>query len=61
MVYELGLVFALRFGDIFIFESSNLTHFNLEYTGYRGSLVMHTDSSIQRYMKDMNGWVAYLN
>lgn len=61
ILYELGLVFELRTGDILIFESTSLTHFNMSYSGTRGSLVLHSDKSIKRFRTDKNGWGEYLN
>ena len=60
VLYELGLVFELRNGAIFLFESPFITHFNMPYTGYRGSLVLHTDASIRHFLADHNGWDPYV-
>ena len=61
MLYELGIVVALCSGDIFMFESCSITHFNMPYTGYRGSLVLQTDAAITRYVANRNGWGKDLN
>lgn len=55
-MFELGLVLALRTGDILMFESCSITHFDMPYTGYRGSLVLQTDAAMKRYVADRNGW-----
>lgn len=55
-LYELGLVIQLKAGDILIFPSSNITHFNLHFVGLRGSLVLHSDVQGDHWVKDFNGW-----
>lgn len=57
--YELGLVVDAHPGDIFIFLSSRITHFNLHFKGHRGSLVLHVDSAFERMAKDLNGWAKH--
>lgn len=54
VLLELGLVVPLRSGDIIIFPSVRISHFNLDYSGVRGSVVLHTDSS-------NTGWTAENN
>lgn len=41
--FETGLIFNIMPGDFFAFPSSKITHFNLPYSGCRGSLVFHSD------------------
>ena len=53
---ELGLVLDLQCGDVVIFKSSKLSHFNLHYTGKRASLVFHSDKTSESWVKDRNGW-----
>ncbi|KAG2335730.1 hypothetical protein BDR05DRAFT_953861 [Suillus weaverae] len=54
---ENGLVLELRPGDIALFRSSEVTHFNLDYWGTRASLVFQTDKEFASWVKDRNGWV----
>jgi predicted 2-oxoglutarate/Fe(II)-dependent dioxygenase YbiX len=53
---ELGLVVELKNGDVIIFPSHKLTHFNLHYKGTRASFVFHTDASAIKFVEDHNGW-----
>jgi hypothetical protein len=54
--HELGLVFSARNGDTSLFPSVSLTHYNLDFQGTRGSLVLHSDKAGHRWKKDSNGW-----
>jgi hypothetical protein len=42
-LFELGLVIKMKSGDILAFPSCNITHFNLHFSGWRGSIVLHSD------------------
>ena len=56
---ELGLVADLRNGDQAIFKSSELTHFNLHFSGLRSSMVFHTDRAADAWTdtnNPRNGW-----
>ena len=53
---EPGVVLKLNTGDIVIFKSADISHFNLHYTGKRASLVFHTDKAARSWAKDRNGW-----
>ena len=55
-LYEPGLVFPLQNGDLFGFRSFDITHFNLPYTGQRGSIVLHSDIDALTWLKDINNW-----
>ncbi|PBK65051.1 hypothetical protein ARMSODRAFT_892364 [Armillaria solidipes] len=59
-LFELGLVSKLRAWDAFVFSSVDITHFNLHYSGVRGSLVLHTDREAVGYTKDYNGWINHI-
>jgi hypothetical protein len=59
-LYELGLVIKLKPGDIVIFPSCDITHFNLHFTGLRGSLVLHSDKQGDSWVQDFNGWSAHI-
>ncbi|KAG1766008.1 hypothetical protein EV702DRAFT_981137, partial [Suillus placidus] len=43
--YEIGLVLNIM-GDFFAFPSSRITHFNLLYSGCRGSLVFYSNAHL---------------
>lgn len=54
---ENRLVLELRAGDVALFRSSEVTHFNLDYRGARASLVFQTDKEFAAWLRDCNGWV----
>lgn len=54
--FETGLIFNIMPGDFFAFPSSKITHFNLPYSGCRGSLVFHSDGHSELWIQDHNGW-----
>jgi hypothetical protein len=56
VLYEAGLVLELKEGDILVFPSHRLTHFNLHFTGIRGSVVMHSDKEVKSWNANRNGW-----
>lgn len=56
VLYELGLVVNVRSGEIIIFRSSQISHFNLHFTGRRASFVFHSDRAGQFWVDDRNGW-----
>lgn len=56
MLHELGMVLDLKPGDILIFQSSRITHFNLHSKGIRGSIVLHSDKVGRHWAKTMGGW-----
>jgi hypothetical protein len=60
VLYELGLVIKLKPGDILIFPSCHITHFNLHFSGLRGSIVLHSDTQGDRWVKDFNGWGKHI-
>ena len=53
---EPGVVLKMNTGDIIIFKSAEISHFNLHYAGKRASLVFHTDRAAKSWAKDRNGW-----
>jgi hypothetical protein len=59
-LYELGLVIKLKAGDIVVFPSCDITHFNLHFSGLRGSLVLHSDRQGDNWVKDFNGWSSHI-
>jgi hypothetical protein len=56
VLYEPGLVVELKNGDMIVFPSEKITHFNLHFEGRRGSVVFHSDVENDEYQKDFNGW-----
>jgi len=56
VLHEAGLVLELQEGDILIFPSYLITHFNLHFTGVRGSVVMHSDKEVKSWNTNRNGW-----
>ncbi|KAJ6618984.1 hypothetical protein B0H10DRAFT_1794367, partial [Mycena sp. CBHHK59/15] len=55
-LYELGLKLDGRTGNILIFPSCYITHFNTHFSGLRASLVLHTDRHGDQWEKDGGGW-----
>lgn len=53
---EPGISLQLRHGDIVLFRSSQLSHFNMNFEGYRGSIVFHSDFAGKAWVEDRNGW-----
>ena len=53
---ELGLALELKSGDIVLFRSNKLTHFNLDFEGKRGSIVLHSDRELLRWAEDRCGY-----
>ncbi|KAI9066810.1 hypothetical protein FKP32DRAFT_1645100 [Trametes sanguinea] len=56
---EPGLVTRIQSGDIIIFKSWRISHFNLPYTGKRASLVCHSDRAGLTWVKDRMGWKGH--
>ena len=57
VLHEAGLVLEARPGDVIIFPSCDITHFNLHFRGTRVSLVLHVDKHGQRWVVHQNEWV----
>lgn len=53
---EPGLVLSLRNGDVVVFPSCDITHFNLHFIGRRASIVFVSDKWLTGWLKDGNGW-----
>jgi len=53
---EPGLVLALHNGDVIVFPSCKISHFNQHYKGCRASLVLQSDKWLNGWLKDGNGW-----
>lgn len=56
VLHEAGLVLDVRAGDVIIFPSCEITHFNLHFRGTRVSLVLHVDKHGQRWVVRRNEW-----
>ena len=53
---EPGVVVELNNGDFTIFDSVQITHFNLHYKGLRASFVLHSDADGRYWAQDRNQW-----
>lgn len=56
---EPGLVLRLRNGDIVVFPSGRITHFNLNYRGIRASIVLHSDRAGKAWADNRSGWIGH--
>ena len=54
--YEPGVVIEAVVGDIIIFPSCNITHFNLEFEGIRCGLIFYSDKHGEDWARFRNGW-----
>ena len=59
-LHEPRLVFEAAPGDLIIFPSSDITHFNLHMTGTRGSLVLQTDKALVAWTDYHNFWGSHM-
>ncbi|KAF8952215.1 hypothetical protein BDZ97DRAFT_1931131 [Flammula alnicola] len=55
---ELGIWLDLDNGDCVMFRSSEITHFNMHFEGYRASFVFHSDRAADAWTKGRPGKVA---
>lgn len=53
---EPGLVLPMKSGDIVLFQSCKITHFNLHYKGERASIVLHSDKALLPHVVDGHMW-----
>jgi hypothetical protein len=53
---ELGPIVDWHCGDLIIFKSSELTHFNMHYQGWQASSVLHSDKRADIWVENGNGW-----
>jgi len=58
-LFEPGLVLRLRNGDMVLFPSGHITHFNLHYKGLRASLVLHSDGAGKAWADNRNKWMGH--
>ncbi|KAJ7253460.1 hypothetical protein C8J57DRAFT_1519188 [Mycena rebaudengoi] len=60
-IYETGFSFDLRMGDVLVFPSCDLTHFNLHFSGMRATLVLHSDRNGDDWASEgRSGWAAHV-
>ena len=59
-LHEPGICLELSQGDIVIFRSREITHFNLRYDGYRASIVLHSDKHLKSWHHDRNGFHKFV-
>jgi hypothetical protein len=60
VLHEPGIVIERGIGDVMIFPSSNLTHFNLDFKGVRGSMILFSDRHGDDWVRFRNGWNEHL-
>ena len=60
VLYEAGIVLELVVGDVAIFPSYQITHFNLAYEGIRCSLVFFSDRHGRDWVRFRNGWDGHM-
>ena len=60
VLYEPRLVLDIKPGTIVVFPSHGITHFNLDFNGVRGSVVLHTDANAKKWIENSNGWKEFL-
>ena len=53
---EPGIRLPMRCGDVVVFPSHQLSHFNSHFVGERLSLVFHTDSTGDIWYQQRNFW-----
>lgn len=61
VLYQAGIAFKVKRGDVLAFPSSRIIHFNLHYKGERYSLVFATDKTYISWLEDRNGWKDVVN
>jgi hypothetical protein len=60
VLYEPGIVLDLTLGDVVIFPSCHITHFNLHIDGVRCSLTLFSDNHGQDWVRFRNGWQDHI-
>lgn len=48
-MFEPGLVLGQRNGDMIAFPSGDISHFNMDFLGFRSSLVFHSDAASESW------------
>jgi hypothetical protein len=49
VMFEPGLVLGQRNGDMTAFPSGDISHFNMDFLGFRSSLVFHSDAASESW------------
>jgi len=57
---EVGLVLDLPSRSGVIFPSYGVTHYNLHFTGWRASIVFHSDKEGCSWVQHKNGWYEHI-
>ena len=60
VLFEAGLVVDMKEGIVVGFPSFDLTHFNLHFRGFRGSIVLQSDKNGDSWIEDRNGWASHM-
>jgi hypothetical protein len=60
VLHEAGIVLDLSVGDVVIFPSCYITHFNLDFDGVRCSIVMFSDKHGKEWLRFRNGWNGHM-
>jgi hypothetical protein len=60
VLHEPGIVLDLTPGDVVIFPSRHITHFNLHVDGVRCSLTLFSDNHAQDWVRFRNGWQDHM-
>jgi len=55
-LYDPGVVLELEAGNVVVFPSDRISHFNLEMSGLHGSLVLATDRAMHSWKEGKNSW-----
>lgn len=60
---EPGIRLELGHGDLVLFRSAELSHFNMHFRGKRASIVFHSDAAGVEWVKSRNEWKGsvYMN
>lgn len=59
-LYEPGITLDLCAGDVVLFPSNQISHFNLCMEGYRGSMVLSTDRDMKGWVENRNNWASHI-
>ena len=59
-LYEPGITLGLRAGDVVLFPSNRISHFNLCMEGHCGSIVLSTDRDMKGWIENRNHWASYV-
>jgi hypothetical protein len=60
VLHELGVVLELSEGDVVVFPSCKITHFNLDFEGVRCSIVLFSDKHGKDWVRFRNGWSGHI-